>query len=668
MENQVDPIVSEVYKAYQEMRDIQNGGFREFNYSESKERDRTLKEYLDDCQKRANGYTPSRESQGKEQWQANIFTNYTRRKIKAHIATIAKEPPPIKITATNEANTISIERSDIMSKLVRASELEYGGNPEKLIYIDSWNCAINGTIVKYVGYLKTKETPKIITSYDLATGKIEYEDGEEVITEDRVIEVNVPLQNLFIRDPYIADIQQQPDMIWVSYQGEGEFKKEFGKYKNASKVKQAGFKFEAGENILFFGEQWNDRVEKKKIEVVRYYNKNDNQYRIVANGVLLLDTIMLWGKKRKVYPFAKSVYEPFANVEFFYGNSLPNILMASQDVSNAFINSMADKVYRTLNTPMLVGMVNKDSLELEDEYVTGDTRIYVEDVSQVQPMPMQTIQQGEMKMLEFTTRGIDEDSTDSLQSGYGGSGSTAREIVLANERAEELKGLFFILMKDLYVQKTRLRIYNIVANYANPLKTKAIVGADGDEVFINEYKSFNVPGTLSTGETGTLQIGVAEQATVDQMNRPIGVMPSGKQFNELDVRAEMARIQGKPIETIMISSDFLDDWEYDLTVETDNFYQKSRALDKAMMSENIQFIATAFPEIFAANQQELFKEYMKINGKSADKYLENIVKQQMSQMQAMTQQPQESQQGAPGQVSQQITAPTKSLPALVGGV
>lgn len=648
--------VGKIYKKFEEMRRIMDDGYVEFNFSEAKERNRTLREFLDDSQKRANGYVPSRNSQDKEPWQANIFTGYTRNKIKAHIASVAKEPPKMVVKATNDQSLLSIERGEVMEHLIRASEYEGDGNPERVIIDEAWQCAINGTYVKYVGYLKTTGKEQTITEYDLSKGIIKVEDGDEVIIEDRIIEVEVPLSQFFIGDPYTREVQKQPRLIWASYYTQEEFDAEFGKYKNAGKVKESGYKFTQGEQELFYGEQWVDRVQAGKIEVIKYYSIQENKYCIIANGVMLLDTVMLWGKRKKKYPFAKTIYENFANSLFFWGNSLPNILMGDQDVANAFINSMIDKTYRTLETPLLVGVVNKDALDLEDEYVTGDSKIYVPDINQVKPMPLPSISSGEMQMLQLITRGMDQASTDALQGGFGGSGSTAREIVIANEKAEELKGLFFSSLKDFYVQKYRLRVLNILANYNRKDRITTIEGKDGEDTF---YKIFSIKSALSSGEQGTLQVAVTNQGTINKMVRPVGKTKEGKEFNELDVMQEQARLKGQPLEIIMINSDYLDDWEYEIEINSESFYQKSRALDKAMLLEKIEYISKLFPDIFQANKSEFLRDLLKTYGDSADKYLANIPEPAMPGMPGA-----EGMPPSGGELSAQLLKPTEQMRSL----
>jgi hypothetical protein len=245
-------------------------------------------------------------------------------------------------------------------------------------------------------------------------------------------------------------------------------------------------------------------------------------------------------------------------------------------------------------------------------------------------------------MLNIIRGGLENDSTDKVQGGSSGSGSTAREIVIANERAEELKGLFFTMMTDLWLQKYRLRIINIGMNYSSP-KIEAIVGEDGVKQTEEVFKTFRLPSVeLSNGKMGTKQVEVVgDQA---KLARPY----------ELDVKETMMEMQGQPTEITQITNVYLDDYEYLVKVETEGLYQKSKALKMAMMEDKMKGYTTFFPMIFQSNQNEFFKSYAEGYGDDPEKYLKNAQQPQgLEQMMG-------EQQGQPQMVPE--TSPMGALP------
>jgi len=193
-------------------------------------------------------------------------------------------PPDSKYRAVSQADGgLDLKRAEIIKELVRHSY--YQQNPELEIFFDGWEAAGKGTIIKYEGYLKTKYKRKFIKSYDLTTGEIEVEE-KEVDVDDKCIEIAVPLTEFYIKNFHIFDIQKQPAIAWIQYLDEDAAESEFGQYKNWKYVPTKGGEFK-DENDTFFYSKWGTRTEENEYEVIRYYNKYQDKYDIVVNGVPL---------------------------------------------------------------------------------------------------------------------------------------------------------------------------------------------------------------------------------------------------------------------------------------------------------------------------------------------------------------------------------------------
>ena len=596
---------TKLYQAIEEMIEVRNKSRKQFNGHRG---DRTPVEYWDDSDRRLNGYTSTREEQGKEDWQANYFDPVTRNKMKAFIAGVALDVPEISYRAVNSTGIFSAKRAELIKQLVRHSYL-LSANPQVEIFYDAWEGAGRGTVIKYDGYLKTKHKRKFITSYDQETGEIEFEE-KDVVVEDRPIELGVPLSEFFIRDFFIENVQDQPDIAWIQRYSYAQVEFEFGKYKNFKYVKDKSIirRFE-GDTKTYFYDHWNERVEDKDdYEVIRYWNKPEDRYEIWINGVDIFLAPILTGKKKKLYPFSKTILEPFEGRKFFYGKSFPHILEGIQDRTNATKNSVIDKLYRSLTPPMLVGLVNKDLLDIEDEFVNQDNKIYVPDVNQVKPLPFEGVSQGDIAMMQVDARDADLASSDSVQQGIQGEGVTAREAMLADEHARKLKGIFFMFLQDLWLQKTRLRIPNILSNYFKP-KYEAIVGPKGHELLQEVLTILNVPNTsLSDGTKGTLAIQIA-----DNENKLLKVP-------EIEAREEIMQNEGVPYKLIAVTSDYFDDWDFDFEVLPESLYTNDKIKKETMIKEKIQWFATLFPEFFLANKDKFIEQSLDIYSESVESY------------------------------------------------
>ena len=591
-----------VYEEVMEMIKIRNQPYPQFN-------GRTLIQFVDDSEKRVQGYVPTREEQGKEEWQSNVFNQSTRNKLKALVAGVASTPPDLRYKAVSLLDGgLDLRRAGVIENLVSHSKNKT--NVETEIFWEAWTCATQGTVLKYDGYLKTKYTRKFIKSYDLITGEMEFEE-KEVEVNNECIDVLIPISELFIKSFKVHDIQDQPAIAWIRYLDFDSIDKEFGQYKNFKYVQD---KERVGtyqdETKTFFYDRWKDRVDgKNDYEVIKYYNRFKDKYCIVINGVLILSAPMLWGRRDKVYPFSKTIFEPFANMNFFYGNSLPNANMDVQDVINTLYNMSLDKTYRSMNPPLLAGIVNKDLIEMENENIGMESTIYVQDVNQVKYQEIPGINNSEMAMIKWVGQGMDlGTSIDATQQGVSGKGVTAREIVIANEHAKKLKGVFFMFLTDLWIQKTKLRILNILTNYTQP-KVEEIVGADGSKTYKESFRKILVEGSkFPDGSSGTLEIQFANKADD---------LPSKK---ELDIEEEKYRIQGEKYEKIGMLSTYLDEFDYDVQVISESLYQKDSAEAQAVFQEKAKIMLTLFPQLFLANQDVMFDDFANAYGEDKTRY------------------------------------------------
>lgn len=602
-----------VYDEREEMLKKRQQTYPQFN-------DRTLQEFIDDSEKRLNAYVLSKEEQGKEDWQSNFATRAYANKAKALLAATARDLPDMRFAAVNDEDQFHHFAADISKNLVRHSYNQ--GNPQEEMFFLSWSNCGHGTVLSYEGMEKQVYIKKRIKSYDVATGDVEEEEVEK-ISEGEPVSYELRLTDVLIKNFYIRDVQEQPGIIIEEYYAdEDRFKTVYGRFPNATKVKNLS-DIKENENDTFFHERWKESCKDGRgYYVCRYMNKYKNggsgSYRIIANGVELFNGPMIWmdvtrkGLGRRVYPIAKTIYEPFANPDFFYGNSLPNSAMGEGDVLNTLYNSALDKHYRSMVPPLLVGNVNKDMLDLEDEVVAGDTKIYVDDINQVKQMDIKGISSADIQMIQLIANGLDLTTLDPSQSGAAQRYITARAAVAADEKAKQLKGVFFMFMESLWLQKTRLRIANILLTYTRP-KYRTVLGEEGAERIITLNRTFNVKGAqLSDGSRGTLAVGMTSREDL-QANR-------GKY--ETDIEAEESRNKkaGMNYEKVYIPYDYLDRYSYDVEIIPETLWQSSAATNMAKITEKIGMIRTAFPEYFAANKQTLFTDFLKAYGDDPNRY------------------------------------------------
>ena len=600
-----------VYDERATMKTLRDQPYVQFN-------DRTLKEFIDDSEKRLNAYVLDKASQGKEDWQANFATRAYANKAKALLAATARDIPDMHFKAVNDEDQYDHLAADVSKNLVRHSYAQ--GNPQEELFFLAWSNVGHGTVLSCEDIQKNVYTKSKIKSFDLLTGDVE-EEKQEMESYGEPYSYEIPLMDLLIKNFYIRNIQEQPALVHETYYSDRErFDSIFGKYPNAHFVKDLA-DIKADEHDTYFHKMWAETIETNKgFLVSRYMNKykgNRGMYRIVANGVELYNGPMLWiditrnNYGRPAYPVAKTIYEPFANADFFYGNSLPNSAMGEGDVLNTLFNSSLDKQYRSLVPPLLIGMVNKDMLDLEDEVVAGDTKIYVDDINQVKQLEMRGITDSDVKMIDLISRGLDLTTLDPQQSGVPQKYITARAAVAADERARQLKGIFFMFMESLWLQKVRLRLPNILLTYMMPKMTQ-IIGEDGVMKLQQKPRTFNVDRTeLSNGTRGTLAIQVMPRSQM-----------TDRKALQVDVEAEEERnaMAGMSYEKLVIPYDRLENLSLDIEIIPESMWQASQAINMAMVIEKISLINKVFPEYFAANKELLFRDLIKNYSDDAGRY------------------------------------------------
>ena len=129
----------ETYKTLQEMVDLKNEKLPHFSGPDGW---RSYNEYLDSSERILNGYTPSKEEQGKEDWQSNVMDNITRAKMRAVCASVGLKMPEMKYTAVNKNGIRSRRRAEMMYQTVRHSYLRE--NPTMQTFLEVWGMLSHG--------------------------------------------------------------------------------------------------------------------------------------------------------------------------------------------------------------------------------------------------------------------------------------------------------------------------------------------------------------------------------------------------------------------------------------------------------------------------------------------------------------------------------------------
>jgi len=588
---------TQAYKYLHEMIDLKDKVMPHFSGPDG---ERSWNDMVDDSEMILNGYTQSRESQGKEDWQSNMMDNVSRVKLKAVAAGIGLQVPGMSFVATNKKGLRSATRAEIFKHVTRQTFLD--GNPTMSAFREVWHMLSHGTLFEYEGYKSGGAMRDRVISFNSLTGEVETKK-EYVKMDAKPFNVILNPQEFFWWTFFTNDVQQQPRIAWVQTYTKGQLELEFSKYKNYALVKdKKGCKGISQLTSSTFFERWSERItqEEDEYEVFRLYDKERDKYEIWINGINVLTAPILWGDKEKAYPFAVQQGEAYANTNFFVGMPFGQIMEAYQEHKNTVINTIIDKLYRSAKKPFLVGLQNKDLLDVQDQLVDEDNKFYVPDINDVKPFPYEGPNQGEFMMLSILDKGLETISVDKAQQGQSAGGErTAREVVIADTRAQEIKGALYLSLENLWLQKTRLRTQVNISHFIND---KAASSDMKDQIIsIEDYE-------FGDGYRGVLDIHIAKTKAKMMTN------------DELESRAAAMEEQGMAYKIVSIMKSYIDDWKYDFKIIPDSFHKKEKDLEQAEFDSEVQWLATLVPQFFQANIDTYLKEKLAFRGKRMEDY------------------------------------------------
>lgn len=526
---------------------------------------RNLFECIDDWTKRWNGYIPPLNPLiNQESW--NIFYNFTRNSIIAYLAHVALNPPDVAIEAVNK-------KSKAQSKKFAASleDLnQYSLNAENgdaRFLETATEAAVKGTVVVYEGYMKNFQTEKTIESFDAVTGRVKYKKRERVIFDNCFQQV-IPLEDFYITNAYQSDVQKQPQIIWRRLTTYFEAQNEFSHYRNWKYVRPGAYTYAQEMNTFYRQAQLAD-LPMDRVEILRYYCRRTNSHIILCNGVVMYSGPIPF--KDGMYPFAKTVNEPFAN-EFFWGQGMPGKYMGEQDMINSFINMMGQK---TTNSLLPTGLSSDLDDLIEDDVIEMGKMRQVSDINKWKFFESPEVNSGEFNMFN-TVLGLAKDTANVMPSLSGK--VTARQILLQQQQLTDKISYNINYLEAFEVDRTKLRVSHILQFYAIP-RIERITGNTGKEIEQLAYRDIHVPNTkLSDGRKGTKVVKIIGGEHENPDDR-------AKLADELSVTEMMGEAQGIPTEAIAISADLFQDFDVSVQVIPNSSLKRNQALEQAARME-----------------------------------------------------------------------------------
>ena len=620
-------VITDTWARFKEIESNRDQNFRWFG----KQRDgtyRSILQYLNMSRKRWNSDGVPRTNL--DEWQASVFKPETRNKIMTMLAVVAQQRPKNKFKG--------VEDSDKMKEMLIRDlydwTMDADDGDEKALYA-ALDAIVDGTAVRYEGYdERVRVVRDILPESDFTTNDIKFK--EKTIIDKRLTTKEVQLQDFYPGNcrVRVSQMRDMPDCVWRKVMRFNDFKAEFNGWKETQYVQPGG-------NLCdqtFFADLVSDttRYENSElVEVIRYYNKEADQFIILANGVWVNpvgDKVSPLPFNHKELPFWGFCFEPFAS-DFFWGKSLPDKMKDEQDAINALYNMMIDQGFISANSIILSG--SPDSID-DPDLTPGKINYVGADINQIKELAFSGPNASLFNLVGLLSQSLEESSVSKQQQGQVGGGDTATEVRQAAMAASRAFSLFLVFMFHGYRTQGRLRAKNILQFLTSPQELTAYLGEKDEAKFEEEFKPYTISGvSLSSGQTGKRVIQM-----VGSQEELYGKLKNREQ--------ERKQLETENIEKFYITPEYIRNFELDVESVPGSSVQETPEVLQSLEVQFQQLVAQLFPD--KANRDALYDDFLQVFNKDKDKLKMQPQQQMMNPM--MQGQPQQGQQG--GGMAQQV--------------
>lgn len=576
-------VVTSVFSKFRDSANDRDQGFEYFDGD-------NLIDYIDDSVRRYNTNVDERDNI--EDWQARIHDKFTRNKVLAILGKVVSVLPIAQFTGRGDED---IRKGIILTNLYEYSEEADDYEEFMLHYL--LEAIVKGTAVGYDGVDKKKRKLRDVSNFG---DEIKTKEVTEITT--KLYSTIVPLEEFYPSNVGIRNISKMPYCFWRKVVPYSSFMERWSGFSKSSLVQAKRTHSEETERPYYLDYISSD-VSEGGVEIIRYYNRDEDQYVVIANGIWL-NPIMGKNGQEVISPLPFNHKElPFFDVkfdffgDFFYGKSLPDRLKTMQDVLNVLTNMLLDQSFLTIFPPMLTNGFDG----IEDDYLRPGRRTPID----TQGLP---ISQAFMKLdlgtpsgwhqyiLEYTRKIMEESSVDQVSQGIAGVGerTTAQEIRVAAEGVSAMLGLFGRMVNYGIKRKALLRGANILQFWTdkNSPMLQKVLGENGRSDFNKVFNVFKMDSaTLTNGKRGVKIIELYSNKKD---------MPTAR---ELKVKGSIFKKEsGKNIEIMALPGEYLRDFQYDIKLVPNVKSETTKDMEKAMQLEKVRVYMSFFPQLVNVNE------------------------------------------------------------------
>jgi hypothetical protein len=565
--------IIDCYTKFQEDKTLKDDIYREIG-------NQTLAKFW---QKSRDNYDIVVPARSRGDWKRSVKTTMTRDKANGFISRLARQMIYPQIIAQNKDQEID----NVVSRVLRILHEWWDGLTKSFrVFTDM----VHTAVVDGTAHLQV----------DVINGK-----------EVRTIAKN---EEIFIPNFYQFDLQKQSHIIRVQTTSYDEAKLIFGEKENWQYVMK-GSVGNWAINDDFFKKKYNHGLlADNEVQIMYvwehggYDNENNpkpKKYNALINGVPMEDIDNELVYKHNLYNLVKVVFEKTSDVDFYWGNSLPNKIRQNQEFKDAFRTILLNKAVLNLLPPVF----NRSG-----EYVDADTIA----PSSVIPLEAGTkddfftpegfvkpITASDLNVEALVDREANEATAAPQSLGQAGESgkTTLGEIQLRDARAMELMEIFGNMMAFGVEDLAEQSLPNIL-QFAIKKDVKRLV--DGAELL--EKKQIQVPQqNLSDGSQGTVGVNFVPK---EQIPGPYEIL---RQETDLETKT------GTKHELFYLDPSYIQDLKFFIKVIANPVSKNSEAMERMLALDNYNQVYKGNPYI---NQKEAVKTLIRLNKDDEEKLME----------------------------------------------
>lgn len=551
-------------------------------------------------QKSFNTYVPPRSDDPDESWRAQTVRPIVRNKLISIAAHVTAELLIPGVFAQNKNQDEDKDASQVMRDCVEW--VIYNSNYPRSFLLGVISALVNPAVIFHQEFAEVMR--KVKRMQEDGTWKI-----EEILDEvfSGFFTHNVPVNELLIANLYEPNIQRQRFLFRQKYVDYEEAKLVHGSKPNFKYVKKGvQVVFNDADNTFY--ETHDDNLNGVLVhEVVKYDRFLDLQLTYI-NGILLCDPEYPLQRHDKLYPFAKSGYEPINDGKFFYYKSAANKLGNDEDLVNTLYNMIMDGTFLSLMPPL--ALYGNEEINAS-VMVPGTVTSLRENTKLESIAPKSDIRAG-LEAIALAEKSIIESSSADQRQGIASDKTMpATETIVLEQNAKIALGLFGKFIAFLVEDVGKLMIGDILQHLTVP-EIDSITGI----VDPLKYKTLLMPDQVIDGKKVTKKIRFSED-----MLGSDEFTPEDRKSKSFQLLEEEGGLETKN-RIFDVNPELFRTLKFKITVSAEKLTPMNKALEKAMNLELYdRAIRNPLADQEAVTRDFLFETYKP--GES-DKYIKKM--------------------------------------------